>query len=171
MEDTYTYIARSADDPARVATFTLHNHSMSVGIGAPLEHVERALQSAGGEAEGEARPRFWLKPLAVSLPERGTGAFRVADVNAGAEGDWLQVTAWFRAGGLRLAPVTLIKGRVDNPEAALALVEELSRRKAAGAGPLKFLEVLDYWATWFLAGFLLIGLLEVWRRSRLSKER
>jgi hypothetical protein len=164
MEDTYTYMARSADDPARAVTFTLHDNSMSVGLGAPLEHVERAL-----EPEGEVRPRLWLKPLAVSLLERGTRPFRVADVDAGAEGDWLWVTAWFRTSGLRVAPISLIKGRVDNPEAALAFVEELNRRKASAAGPIKLLEILDYWATWLLAGFLLIGLLGIWRRSRLSE--
>lgn len=164
MEDTYTYIARSADDPAQAVTFTLHDNSMSVGLGAPLEHVERAL-----EPEGEVRPRPWLKPLAVSLLERGTRPFRVADVDATAEDDWLSVTAWFRGGGLRLAPVILIRGRVDNPEAALAFVEELNRRKASVTGPFKLLGVLDYWATWLLAGFFLLGLLGIWRRRSLSE--
>ncbi len=164
MEDTYTYIARSADDAAQVVTFTLHDHSMSVGLGAPLEQVERAL-----EPEGEVRPRLWLKPLAVSLLERGTRPFRVADVDAGAEGDWLSVTAWYRAGGLRLAPVILIRGRVDNPQAALAFVEELNRRKASVTIPFKLLGVLDYWATWLLAGFLMVGLLGIWRRRNLSE--
>ncbi len=165
MEDTYTYIARSAEDPAKAVTFTLHDNSMSVGLGAPLEHVERAL-----EAEGEVRPRLWLKPLAVSLLERGTRPFRVADVDATrAADDWLSVTAWVRAGGLRLAPIILIRGRVDNPEAALAFVEELSSRKASVAGPFKLLGLLDYWATWLLAGFFMVGLLGIWRRRSLGE--
>ena len=144
---------------------------MSVGLGASLKHIERALQPEGGEmkTEGEVHPRLWLKPLAVSVLERGTRPFRAADVDANAEDDWLWVTAWFRAGGLRLAPIILIKGRVDNPKAALAFVEELNRRKASAAGPIKFLEILDYWATWLLAGFFMIGLLGIWRRRRLSE--
>lgn len=159
MEDTYTYIARSAEDPAQAVTFTLHDHSMSVGLGAPLEHVERALQP-----EDEARLQPWLKPVAVSLLERGTRPFRVADVDARAEGNWLSVTGWVRAGGLRLLPIILIRGRVDNPEAALAFVEELNSRKASVEGAFKLLGLLDYWATWLTAGFFMLGLLRFWRR-------
>jgi hypothetical protein len=164
MEDTYTYIARNADDPARAVTFTLHDHSVSVGLGAPLEHVERAL-----EPEGEVRPQLWLKPLAVSLLERSTRPFHVTDVDARAVDDWLRVTAWLCAGGLRLAPISLTRGRVDNPEAASAFVEELNRRKESMSGPPAVLGILDYWATWFLVSLLMISLLGIWRRRRLSE--
>ena len=80
MEDTYTYIARSADDPAQAVMFTLHDNSMSVG-----------------------------------------------------------------------------------------LVEELNRRKASVMGPFKLLGVLDYWATWLVAGFFMLGLLGIWRRCSPSE--
>jgi hypothetical protein len=174
LENTYTYTARSADHPEQVVTFTLHNHSLSVGVGAPLEHVERALQARGGETGAEAetetgseyRIQPWLKPMAISLIERSTGPFDVGDVNASAEDDWLWVRAWLRAGGLRLAPITLIKGRVDNPHAAHAFVQELHERKAPAAGLARFPGLLDYWATWILAGFLMVILFENWRRRR-----
>lgn len=168
LENTYTYTARSADNPEQVVTFTLHDHSLSVGVGVPLEHVERALGPEEGEGEAEAEHHIqpWLKPMAVSLIERGTRPFNVADVNARAEDEWLHVRAWFRAGGLRLAPITLIAGRVDNPEAARAFVQELNERKAPAAGLARVLGILDYWATWFLAGFLLVFLLESWRRRK-----
>ena len=165
-ENTYTYTARNADDPEQVVTFTLYDHSLSVGVGVPLEHVERGLQAGQGQAEEESEYhlRPWLKPMAVSLVERGTHPFGVGDVDARAEEDELQVRAWFRTGGLRLFPITLIEGRVDNPEAAYAFVEELDRRKRAMGRTSGVLNVLDYWATWLLAGFLMAVLLETWRR-------
>jgi hypothetical protein len=145
MENTYTYIARDADDPAQIATFTLFDHSLSVGLGAPLEQIERALETQGEDQKGEERieSRLWLKPLAVSLLERGVGPFRIADVNATAKDDWLRVSAWYRAGGLALVPITLIYGRVDNPLAAQAFVEELDRRKSEVMGAFGLFNISD----------------------------
>jgi hypothetical protein len=64
---------------------------------------------------------------------------------------------------LALAPITLIDGRVDNPQAAQAFEEELHQRKAE-VGSLKLFNVLDYWFTWILAVFLMVGLFQVWHR-------
>ncbi|MGD8465242.1 MAG: hypothetical protein PVI09_15350 [Anaerolineae bacterium] len=166
MENTYTYTARSLEHPEQVVTFTLQDHSMSVDLGAPLEQLESALQQLETEeaAGAEGSPQRWLRPMAVSLLERGIGPFRVTDVRAAAEEDWLRVKAWYRAGGLAVAPVTLIDGRVDNRQAAQAFVQELDRRKSE-AGSLGWLNVLDYWFTWVLAGILLVGLFQVWRRK------
>jgi len=101
----------------------------------------------------------------VSLLERGVGPLRVADVNAGAKDDWLRVSAWYRAGGLALAPITLIDFRVDNPPAAQAFVEELDKRKSEVTGAFSLLNVLDYWFTWILAGVFVLGLFQAWRRK------
>lgn len=168
MENTYTYTARSIENPEQVVTFTLQDHHMSVGLGAPLEQVETLLQrvDAGKEKAGEgALGNLWLRPLAVSLLERGVGPFRVADVNATAEEDWLRVSAWYRAGGLALAPVTLVNGRVDNPPAAQAFVEELQERKSEVTGAFGPLNVLDYWFTWILGAALILGSFQLWRRK------
>jgi len=173
MDKTYTYTARSADNPERVVTFTLRGSRMSVGVGAPLEQVEKALQIGGGEEpepeeleEGaavvsEEKPKLWLKPLAVSLMERGTRPLHVDDVVAKATDDWLQVRAWVRAGGLRLFPITLIDGRIDNPAAAQAFAEEVTERQVG----LKLFGLLDYWATWIVSGLLLIILFQKWRQE------
>ena len=40
MESTYTYTARNAEDIREVVTFTLYDHHMSVGLGAPIENIE-----------------------------------------------------------------------------------------------------------------------------------
>lgn len=168
MENTYTYTARSIEDPEKVVILTLKDHHMSVGSGAPLEQIEAVLEQMDNTEEEfrqEAEGRLWLKPLAISLLERGVGPFRVADVSAAVEDDWLRVNAWYRAGGLALAPITLVNGRVDNPQAAYAFVEELDRRKEEESGALGRLNVLDYWFTWILAAVLLFGLFVGWRRK------
>jgi hypothetical protein len=163
MENTYTYTARSVENPEQVITLTLEDHHMSVGLGTPLEQIETALQRMD-TGEEKTREKLWLRPLAVSLLERGVGPFRVADVDAAAKDDRLSVRAWYRAGGLALAPVTLVDGRVDNPPAAQAFVEELDGRKTEATGAFGLLNVLDYWITWILAGGLIFGLFQVWRR-------
>jgi hypothetical protein len=167
MENTYTYTARSIEDSEQVVTFTLQDHRMSVGLGAPLEQIETVLeQMDDGEETGQgSQPKLWLRPLAVSLLQRGVGPFRVADVKAATEDDWLRIRAWYRAGGLALVPVTLVDGRVDNPQAAQAFVGELEERKSEVTGALGLLNLLDYWFTWILAGGLMLGLFQVWRRK------
>jgi hypothetical protein len=155
------------EDPERVVTFTLQDHHMSVGVGAPLEQIEALVEAVEGEeeAEPEAQPKLWLKPLAVSLVEQGRGPFRVDDVYASATEDWLQVKAWYRAAGLALTPVTLVQGRVDNPAAAHAFVEELERRKEEVGGIGGPLKLFDFWFTWVAAGLVFFGLFQFWRRQ------
>ncbi len=177
MENTYTYTARSVENPEYSVTFTLFDHRMSVGTGAPMEQMAQALERVGageaeeegaGAAEGEEieaveaekQSKLWLKPMAISLVEQGTKPFHVDDVDADVEGDWLRVRGWVRAGGLRLAPVTLMKGRVDNPDAALAFVDEVNERKTEAFGPLA---LFDYWGAWFAAGFVIVLLLQLQR--------
>jgi hypothetical protein len=174
MESTYTYTARSLDDPARVMTFTLHDHSLSVGMSPPLEQVERAMKEATAERETDARIRTrpWLKPMVVSLLERTTHPFHIDDIDARVNDDRLWVRAWIRSGGLRLAPITLISGPVDNPPAAQAFVEELDRRQESAVSPSKLIGPLDYWATWLLVSSLIVAMttvLQIWRRKRDSR--
>ncbi len=175
MENTYTYTARSATDPEKVVTFTLRGRRMSVGSGAPVEQAARLIESAaaegkegeeGGEELAPARePKLWLKPMAISLAERGTSPLRVIDVDARATGaGYLWVRGWIRVAGLRLAPVTLLDGMVDNPDASLAFVEELARRKAESAQGPAVLNVLDYWATWFALSTVLLVFFNRWRK-------
>jgi hypothetical protein len=170
MENTYTYTARNAENPEQSVTFTLHDHSMSVGLGAPLEQIEQVLnRDENQEDNGDgSEVQLWLKPLAISLVEQGTGPFRVADVDARADEDRLRVKAWFRTGGLGLAPITLIDGPIDNSDAAQAFVAEVNRRKEEVPGPFKLLGLLDYWATWIAASAALISLFALWRRKGTS---
>lgn len=173
MEETYTYTARSPEHPEQTITFTLRNEHLSVDLSAPVEQVERLLQARqeeeeGAEAEEQAEGGVWLKPLAVSLLERGVGPFRVSDVNALAREDTLRVKAWYRAGGLGLVPVTLIDSRIDNPAAAHAFVQEIARRKEEASAAIGPLALLDYWITWLVAVVGLIALFNFWRRKSQS---
>jgi len=183
MADTYTYTARSAENPERVVTFTLRDSRLSVGVGAPLEQVERAVKITRGEGrpEGEVeeeapieteqdeKPQLWLRPVAVSLVERGTRPIHVDDVIANVHEGWLMVKAWVRAGGLRLVPVTLMDGLVDNPVAARDFVDEVQERKTAVG--FKPFELLDYWATWIVAGVVGLLVFQQWRRKGREKNR
>ena len=182
MAKTYTYTARSAENPDRVVTFTLRDKRMSVGVGAPLEQVEHVIGLARGEEEvpeevtedelleGEEvvvspgeKPKLWLRPMAVSLIERGTRPLHVDDVVTDLEDDRLHVHAWIRTGGLRLVPFTLIDGPVDNPVAAQDFVEEVhERRTAVGFRPWA---LFDYWATWLAGGIGALVMLQQWRRK------
>ncbi len=182
MAETYTYTARSAENPERVVTFTLRGSRLSVGVGAPLEQVEQAIRLGRGkepeaveegvEAEIEVkeaeRPKLWLRPLAVSLIERGTRPVHVDDVATSVADDWLQVRAWIRAGGLRLAPITLIDGRVDNPVAAQDFVEEVRERKTVTG--FNLFGLLDYWVTWIVAGTFALAMFQKWRRKAGEKD-
>ncbi len=183
MAKTYTYTARSADNPERVVTFTLRDSRMSVGVGAPMEQVEAAIELGRGKEEPEEegaeegtevevaraeRPKLWLRPVAVSLVERGTQPVHLDDVVARLNNDWLTVRAWVRAGGLRVVPITLIDGRVDNPVAAGDFVEEVQERKTVTG--FNILGVLDYWATWIGVSLVAIFLLQSSRRKGSQKD-
>jgi hypothetical protein len=114
----------------------------------------------------EYRIQPWLKPLAVSAIERSTQPFSVKDVYADVDEQQLTVTAWVRAGGLRLAPVTFRMAHVDNPDAAQAFVRQLEVRKTGSRRPGRFPGLLDYWATWFVGAFSTVVLLSAWLRKR-----
>lgn len=187
MAKTYTYTARSAENPERVVTFTLRDSRMSVGIGDPLEQVERAIGLARGKGEGpepevegeiledeempvssEEAPKLWLRPMAVSVVQRGTRPVHVDDVVTRVDEDWLRVRTWIRTGGLRLLPITLIDGQVDNPVAAQDFVEEVRERKTiSGFNPFA---LFDYWLTWVMGAATALVMLQQWRRKGGEKD-
>jgi hypothetical protein len=183
MENTFTFTARSAYAPEKVVTFTLFDESMSVELGVPLEHLERALagreEAEETEEAMEAEPAevqeedeapaamsayYALKPVAVSLMERGGQPFSMADVSARAEDGGLDVTAWVRAKGLRLAPVRFAWDQVDNPDGAKAFAREVRARNRVTSRPGRFDGIMDYWISWLAFGALILALF--WPRKR-----
>ena len=178
MENTYTYTARSVEDPERVVTFTLHDDRMSVDIGAPVEQITRTVaemteddeEEKAEEHVPEKQAKVWLKPLAISLVERGTGALRITDVDAQVHEDHLALRSWIRLNGLRLAPITLMAGRIDNPAAAAAFVDEVNARKKAFARGLPLFNFLNYWVTWLGAVLSMVALFTFWHRYTSATE-
>ncbi|MBN1427146.1 MAG: hypothetical protein JXB07_02095 [Anaerolineae bacterium] len=164
MEDTYTFIARSAYDPSKVATFTLCDGTMMVDMGSPLENLEKPLQIVDEDVVGETGSSLllvesiWMRPVVLRLFERVTQPISISDIDASQVGDGLHVQAWIRVGGLRLAPIALVWNEVDNPDATQAFITELNRRKQATVHPGRFWGVLDYWASWLAVG-LVVGFL------------
>lgn len=173
MENTYTYTARNVEDPEKVVTFTLHEDRMLVDIGAPVEQIARTVTDVTEDDEEEHAPekraKVWLKPLAISLIERGTAPLRITDVDAHVDEDHLWLKSWVRLNGLRLVPITLMAGRIDNPAAAVAFVDEVNARKEAFATGWPLFNVLNYWVTWLGAALSMMALFIFWQH-RTSQE-
>lgn len=165
LQKTYTYTARSADDPMRVVTFTLYDDKLAIGVGVPLEQAQRMMDARREEGdqgqETETEGNLWIKPVAVSLMERGTHPFNVKDVAAKFDGGRLNVTTWLRGAGLRLMPVRFTIDPVDNRDAAEAFVNELRRRKNIAEGVSRLPGPFDYWASWAAIGLLVPALIAV----------
>jgi len=163
MADTYTYTARSVYNPKRMAIFTLQDGHLFVDFGgALLEQVER--ESPAREESQERLPAL-LKPTSGWLLQQFLHPFNVADVYArAAEDGGFKVTAWLRANGLRSVPAILHWKQVDNPESAQNFTAELNERKKLEKRRGRFPGLLDYWATWIVAGFALVVL--AWQTVR-----
>jgi hypothetical protein len=168
MEDTYTFVARSTNNPAHMAVFTLHDHSMSVTAGEPLAQLEKALyQPVEGEEvdvnsrELRERAPALAKPILVRLLQRIAGPFELADVDVRASDEGLHVVSWYRVGGLRVAPMVLIWDQVDNSDAAQKFAQEIDKRQKDIDESGRFPGPLDYWAGWLLTavtGLLALGI-------------
>lgn len=174
MEDTYTFVARSASNPAHMAVFTLHDHNMSVTAGEPLAELEEALQQSEAEGNGEVSQELrehapaLARPFLVRLLQRIAGPFGLADVEASASDEGLQVVSWYRVGGLRVAPMILAWDRVDNPDASQKFAQEIERRQQDIDQTGRYPGPLDYWVGWALTGLAGLAALVVGRR-RLQK--
>jgi hypothetical protein len=156
-ENTFTYTARSTQDPQKMAMFTLHNGTVSVQLGDTLmEQAEEAYESFRGEDDG--RLTAWIKPVATGSLQRLLLPIPLADFDADVQGESLQATAWIRAGGLRLAPVMMTWQEVDNPDGANAFVNELRERKEVTADSDRLPNPFDYWASWIVIGLAAIVL-------------
>jgi len=171
-ENTFTYTARSAGDPGKMAMFTLHNGSVSIDLGnALMEQVGEAYDSASDEAKDDQKLTTWVKPAATGAIQKLIKPIPLADFDAEMSDDGaLQTTAWLRTGGLRLAPVMMTWQAVDNPEGAEAFVTELQNRKETIQDKNMPLSLMDYWASWIVIGIMSIALpilfIRQWQKRR-----
>ncbi len=150
-----TFMARSAYDPEKTATFTLQNGSVAIDFGEKLrQQAEEALASLDDDQANTLRTV--AKPVVSASVQKLMEPFPVQDFSAELDGERLQAQAWVRAGGLRLMPIMFHWDHVDNPEGAAAFVSELERRQAAASNISRLPGALDYWAIWALAGLMTI---------------
>lgn len=162
--DTYTYTARSANDPEKVITFTMTDEYLEISMTGMLEDISEIVSGEEGKEAIEEKIKTQAKPAALKVMEEVSGPIHISDVNGEVkETDQLRLTIWKRLGGLRAAPVIFQFERVDNPEAAQAFISELNERKAAAEHPGKFFGPLDYWLGWI---GLAVGLVLLWRWTR-----
>jgi len=163
---TYTYTARNINNPEKVVTFTLYDGHMRVNLTGLLDQANTV--ASADEKSGELKQQMSIqaKPALLKIKEGVSGPIHISDIKAQMEDDRFKVTLWPRVAGLRLAPVQLNMGEVDNEDAAEAFVDELEERKeSTESDARKFFGPLDYWIGW--AGLmLLIGLFI--RRSKRS---
>lgn len=162
--ETYTYTARSADDPSNVVTFTLYDLRMQVNLTGVLDQVSTL---AGAEAKPEAIQRAistQFKPAMTKILENLSAPVHLSDVEARFQGEQLKITLWQRVKGLRLAPILFKIQRVDNPDAAEAFVNELNQRKSTIPHAGRFAGPLDYWLGWIGLLLVVVSLLR-WQRE------
>lgn len=168
-ENTFTYTARSTQNPEKMAMFTLHNGSVSVQLGnALMEQAEEAYESF--RDEDDTPLTTWIKPLATGSLQRFLEPIPLEDFDADLKDKALQTTAWIRAGGLRLMPVMMTWQDVDNPDGANAFVNELQERKDAIASTGTLPDLFDYWASWMVIGLMTIAL-PIMLMRQLNKRR
>jgi len=165
MTNTYTYTARNADQPDLVVTFTLEDEHLRLSLPEVLEQVGQIAHADEKVAEAAQQLKVQVKPGALKVIQSFSGPVHLGDTAARLTGESLKVRLWQRVAGLRLAPLWLDLGQVDNPEAAEAFVAELARRKAAVSYPGRFFGPLDYWVGW-TALLLFILVLLRWSRKR-----
>ena len=148
MAHTYTYTARDAVHPDTVVTFTLTDHQMKVNLTGVVEKVQEVTESEQKGSEAFEQMKSVAVPGALLMLERISGPYHLDDAYANAEGDSLNVGAWYRLAGLRLAPIQISINHVDNPDAAHDFVKEFNERKASAPSMSTLSGVLDYWGTW-----------------------
>ncbi len=158
QDNTFTFTARSGQDPDKSATFTLNNGTVSVELGNVLvEQVTKAYESLNDEGS-ESRKLSWVKPAATGTLQKIIEPIPLADFEAEMSGEALQTKAWIRAGGRRLAPVMMTWRDVDNPQGAAAFVNEFQERKEAIVADEAAPDPLDYWISWVVMGLVALAL-------------
>lgn len=164
--ETYTFTARDAENPDKVVTFTLDEDQLRLNFTGMLEKLGKIGKAEEKGSEARLQMKTQLTPAMIKLMQNFSGPVHLSDVDAnlnGGEGERLNLTVWQRLGGLRLIPVKVNMGRVDNVEAAEAFVDELEERKRDIEPASRFSGPLDYWLGW-LGVAALAGLMVRWLR-------
>jgi hypothetical protein len=166
MPFTYTYTARNKDNPNRLVTFTIVENHLKVNLTGLIEQVS--------EAFGEKDRKTAMKDIISTQSgtglykaiERLSGPVHIKDVTPNYKDGQLTVIFWYRVANLRFAPIVVVMGEVDNPDAAAQFITTLKQQQDHKAKPGIFAGPLDYWITWIA---MIIGLIVLFRWPREKK--
>lgn len=170
MTETYTYTARHALDPEKVITFTLQGEYLQINLTGVLESIGDILGEESRKEALKSQVKKQVRPSMLKIMEGVSGPIHVSDVKgniSGESADELNITVWKRVGGLRAAPIRLSFGKVDNPQAAQAFIQQLNERRDKAEHIGNFFGPLDYWLGWFVMVFAVIIL---WKWPRRKKD-
>jgi len=156
MPFTYTYTARSVKDINKAIILTISEDKLMIDLAGLFDKVSEL--SSGGDRGEIIKDVLSSQSETVLLKvmEKLSEPVHLKDVSVDFEDEDLNIIFWKRLGGLRLAPIVISMGEVDNPEATLAFIETVRSRQATLEKPGMFQGPLDYWATW---GLMAIGTL------------
>lgn len=160
---TLTFTARSQVDPDKIATFTLQDEHVKVELGTALmEQVDNLIDTF--QSEESLQIANVLEPAATGTLHHLLQPIPLADFDASLTGNTLQLSAWLRAGGLRVIPIMETWEAVDNPAGAAAFVDELKERRMFSAKQRKLPALFDYWVSWLVLGSVSVAMPILWYR-------
>lgn len=167
MPFTYTYTARNKHNPNRVITFTIYKDQVKVNLTGLDDQVSKIIKSNDQKSAVKELITTQAGTTIYKAIEQISGSVHINDVNSDLKGDQFTLTFWRRLAGLRLAPLVLSIGEVDNLQGAQQFIDTLRERQALTETPSVFSGPLDYWATWIA---MLIGLIVLikWPRKKKS---
>jgi hypothetical protein len=168
MTYTYTYTARSKDNLEHVATFTIVDDVLKVNLTGLFDQVSKVIDAEDQQQAVKHLLKSQSRSAIYKLVERLSGPVHVNDVSPSFDNEEFSLTFWKRIAGLRFAPLTVLMGEVDNPDAATQFIETIKGRQELAKAPNVFSGPLDYWATW-IALFIGITILLRWPRKKKSE--
>jgi hypothetical protein len=168
MPFTYTYTARSQENPDRAVTYTIFDDHLKVDLTGLFDQLTEVVDAENREEAVKEMISTHSGTGLYKAIEKMSGPAHINDVYPHFDGAKLKVTFWKRLAGLRIAPVVTIMGEVDNPEAAAKFVEVLRERQDQTESPGIFAGPLDYWFTWI---GLLIGVIALVKWPKKQSEQ
>jgi len=152
--NTFTYTARNAHDPEKVITLTLVDDTFKINLTGLFDQARQITSAEKPMEVTQTQASIQAKPMVMKMLETSSGeGVHINDTRVILRDNALKIIAWYRLAGLRLAPMIINVGEVDNPAGAEEFRSELARRKESTDSASLFFGPLDYWLGW--AGILL----------------
>ena len=163
--NTFTYTARNKNNLEKVTTFTLVDDRLKINLTGLLDQAQKISSAETALQETQSQIGLQAKPLVMKMLENVYHAgIHINDARVHINDGRFKLTAWYRAAGLRLAPITINMGEIDNPAAAEAFADEISRRQKQASPTGKFFGPLDYWFGW--VGLLFVIFLLIRKKKK-----